>query len=149
MLLGMKKALVVRSTVGDLSLDEIVVATNVMDATPGLDGRTPSTPRTCPCSACELSDLRLGDAPGSTRECSRTRWADEKGPVADCLMLNAGVAMAAAAQAESVAEGVAMCKEAHAIRRRTKSSSRSGSSSRCLKRSGVKEAVPGARNALE
>ena len=38
----------------------------------------------------------------------------EKGPVADCLMLNAGVAMAAAAQAESVEEGVAMCKEAHA-----------------------------------
>jgi len=34
--------------------------------------------------------------------------------VADCLMLNAGVAMAAADQAASVEEGVAMCKEAHA-----------------------------------
>ena len=31
----------------------------------------------------------------------------EKGPVADCLMLNAGVAMAAADQAASVEEGVA------------------------------------------
>ena len=38
----------------------------------------------------------------------------EKGPVADCLMLNAGVAMAAADQAASMEEGVAMCKEAHA-----------------------------------
>ena len=44
----------------------------------------------------------------------RDALGGEKGPVADCLMLNAGVAMAAAAQAESVEEGVAMCKEAHA-----------------------------------
>ena len=58
---------------------------------------------------CELSDLAGGDAKLNAQILTDA-LGGEKGPVADCLMLNAGVAMAAAAQAESVEEGIAMCK---------------------------------------
>ena len=115
MLLGMKKALVVCSTVGDLSLDEMTPCgpTNVMEVTPGGVKTYAFDPADVGVPACELSDLRGGDAALNARMLTDA-LGGEKGPVADCLMLNAGVAMAAAAQAESVAEGVAMCKEAHA-----------------------------------
>ena len=115
MTLGMKKALVVCSTVGNLSLDEMTPCgpTSVMEVTPGGVKSYSFNPRDVGIPECELSDLAGGDA-----TLNATMLTDalggEKGPVADCLMLNAGVAMAAAAQAESVEEGVAMCKEAHA-----------------------------------
>merc|ERR1719223_888427 len=111
----MKKALVVCSTVGDLSLDEMTPCgpTNVMEVTPGGVKTYAFDPKDVGIPACELSDLRGGDAAHNARMLTDA-LGGEKGPVADCLMLNAGVAMAAAAQAESVAEGVAMCKEAHA-----------------------------------
>ena len=115
MLLGMKKALVVCSTVGDLSLDEMTPCgpTNVMEVTPGGVKTYSFDPKDVGVPPCELSDLRGGDAALNARMLTDA-LGGESGPVADCLMLNAGVAMAAAAQAESVQEGVAMCKEAHA-----------------------------------
>jgi anthranilate phosphoribosyltransferase len=115
MLLGMKKALVVCSTVGDLSLDEMTPCgpTNVMEVTPDGVKTYAFNPKDVGIPPCELSDLRGGDASLNARMLTDA-LGGEKGPVADTLMLNAGVAMAAAAQAESVEEGVAMCKEAHA-----------------------------------
>jgi anthranilate phosphoribosyltransferase len=115
MLLGMKKALVVCSTVGNLSLDEMTPCgpTSVMEVTPQGVRTYSFDPKDVGVPECELSDLRGGDASLNARMLTDA-LGGEKGPVADCLMLNAGVAMAAANQAESVAEGVAMCKEAHA-----------------------------------
>ena len=115
MKLGMKKALVVCSTVGDLSLDEMTPCgpTNVAEVTPAGVKNYSFNPRDVGIPECDLSDLAGGDA-ALNATMLRDALGGEKGPVADCLMLNAGVAMAAAAQAESVEEGVAMCKEAHA-----------------------------------
>jgi anthranilate phosphoribosyltransferase len=115
MALGMKKALVVCSTVGDLSLDEMTPCgpTNVVEVTPAGTKAYSFNPKDVGIPPCELKDLAGGDAKLNARMLTDA-LGGEKGPVADCLMLNAGVAMAAAAQAESVEEGVAMCKEAHA-----------------------------------
>ena len=115
MKLGMKKALVVCSTVGKLSLDEMTPCgpTSVMEVTQGGVKTYSFDPKDVVIPPCELSDLAGGYAALNARMLTDA-LGGEKGPVADCLILNAGVAMAAAAQAESVAEGVAMCKEAHA-----------------------------------
>ena len=115
MKLGMKKALVVCSTVGNLSLDEMTPCgpTSVMEVTPGGIKTYSFDPKDVGIPFCELSDLAGGDAKLNA-QMLMDALGGEKGPVANCLMLNAGVAMAAADQAESVAEGVAMCKEAHA-----------------------------------
>ena len=115
MALGMKKALVVCSTVGDLSLDEMTPCgpTSVVEVTPAGTKSYSFDPKDVGIPPCELKDLAGGDAKLNARMLTDA-LGGEKGPVADCLMLNAGVAMAAAAQAESVEEGVAMCKEAHA-----------------------------------
>ena len=115
MALGMKKALVVCSTVGDLSLDEMTPCgpTNVVEVTPAGTKAYSFDPKDVGIPPCELSDLAGGDAKLNAQMLTDA-LGGEKGPVADCLMLNAGVAMAAADQAASVEEGVAMCKEAHA-----------------------------------
>ena len=114
MTLGMKKALVVCSTVGNLSLDEMTPCgpASVMEVTGGVKSYS-FNPRGVGIPECELSDLAGGDA-----TLNATMLTDalggEKGPVADCLMLNAGVAMAAAAQASSVEGGRRDVQEAHA-----------------------------------
>jgi len=115
MKLGMKKALVVCSTVGSLSLDEMTPCgpTQVVEVTPAGTKSYSFNPRDVGIPECALSDLAGGDAKLNA-QMLMDALGGEKGPVADCLMLNAGVAMAAAAQAESVEEGIAMCKEAHA-----------------------------------
>ena len=59
-----------------------------------------------------MEDLRGGDA-AHNAAMLQDALGGAKGPVADTLMLNAGVAMAAAAQADSVEEGIAMCKVRH------------------------------------
>ena len=48
---------------------------------------------------CTMEDLRGGDAQLNARMLMDA-LGGERGPVADCLILNAGVAMAAAAQAK-------------------------------------------------
>lgn len=96
MKLGMKKALVVCSTVGKLSLDEMTPCgpTRVVEVTPAGTKAYSFNPRDVGIPECELSDLAGGDAKLNARMLTDA-LGGEKGPVADCLMLNAGVAMAA------------------------------------------------------
>jgi anthranilate phosphoribosyltransferase len=96
MKLGMKKALVVCSTVGKLSLDEMTPCgpTQVVEVTPAGTKAYSFNPRDVGIPPCELSDLAGGDAKLNA-QILMDALGGEKGPVADCLMLNAGVAMAA------------------------------------------------------
>ena len=60
---------------------------------------------------CTLADLKGGDA-AMNAQILRDAFGGQRGPVADALNLNAGVALAAAGIAASPAEGVAMAQEA-------------------------------------
>ena len=110
MKLGMKKALVVHS----MGLDELTPAgpADVVEVTPSGTRSYTFEPKDVGVKACTLEDLRGGDPP-TNAAILRDALGGQKGPVAETLILNAGVAMAAAAQAKDVAEGIAMCREAH------------------------------------
>ena len=110
MKLGMKKALVVHS----MGLDELTPAgpADVVEVTPSGTRSYTFEPKDVGVKACTLEDLRGGD-PQTNAAILRDSLGGQKGPVAETLILNAGVAMAAAAQAKDVAEGIAMCREAH------------------------------------
>ena len=110
MRLGMKKALIVHS----MGLDELTPCgpADVMEVSK--DGVKTYTfePSKVGIKKCELKDLAGGDAKLNAK-ILREALGGETGPVAETLILNAGVAMAAAEQAASVEEGIAMCREAH------------------------------------
>ena len=110
MRLGMKKALIVHS----MGLDELTPCgpADVMEVSK--DGVKTYTfePSKVGIKKCELKDLAGGDAQLNAK-ILREALGGETGPVAETLILNAGVAMAAAEQAASVEEGIAMCREAH------------------------------------
>ena len=110
MKLGMKKALVVHS----MGLDELTPAgpADVVEVTPKGTRSYTFEPKDVGVKACTLADLRGGN-PQTNATMLRDALGGQKGPVAETLILNAGVAMAAAAQAKDVAEGIAMCREAH------------------------------------
>jgi len=110
MRLGMKKALIVHS----MGLDELTPCgpADVMEVSK--DGVKTYTfePFKVGIKKCELKHLAGGDAQLNAK-ILREALGGETGPVAETLILNAGVAMAAAEQAASVEEGIAMCREAH------------------------------------
>lgn len=110
MKLGMKKALVVHS----MGLDELTPAgpADVVEVTPSGTRKYTFEPKDVGVKACTLEDLR-GGAPDVNAKILRDALSGEKGPVAETLILNAGVAMAAAQQAKDVTEGIAMAREAH------------------------------------
>lgn len=110
MKLGMKKALVVHS----MGLDELTPAgpADVVEVTPNGTRSYTFEPKDVGVKPCTLEDLRGGDPQVNSR-ILRNALEGEKGPVAETLILNAGVAMAAAQQAKDVIEGIAMAREAH------------------------------------
>ena len=110
MKLGMKKALVVHS----MGLDELTPAgpADVVEVTPQGTRKYTFEPKDVGVKACTLEDLRGGN-PQVNAKILRAALCGEKGPVAETLILNAGVAMAAAQQAKDVIEGIAMAREAH------------------------------------
>jgi len=110
MKLGMKKALVVHS----MGLDELTPAgpADVVEVTPNGTRAYTFEPKEVGVKPCTLEDLRGGDPQVNSR-ILRNALEGEKGPVAETLILNAGVAMAAAQQAKDVTEGIAMAREAH------------------------------------
>jgi anthranilate phosphoribosyltransferase len=110
MKLGMKKALIVHS----MGLDELTPAgpADVVEVTPSGTRAYTFEPKDVDIKPCTLEDLRGGD-PTTNARILRAALEGEKGPVAETLILNAGVAMAAAQQAKDVVEGIAMAREAH------------------------------------
>jgi anthranilate phosphoribosyltransferase len=110
MKLVMKKALVVHS----MGLDELTPAgpADVVEVTPTGTRKYTFEPKDVGVKACTLEDLR-GGTPDVNAKILRDALSGEKGPVAETLILNAGVAMAAAQQAKDVTEGIAMAREAH------------------------------------
>lgn len=110
MRLGMKKALIVHS----MGLDELTPCgpADVMEVTKEGVKTYTFEPSKVGIKKCELKDLAGGDAQLNAK-ILREALGGETGPVAETLILNAGVAMAAAEQASSVEEGIAMCREAH------------------------------------
>ena len=110
MRLGMKKALVVHS----MGLDELTPAgpADVVEVTPNGTRSYTFEPKDVGVKACTLEDLRGGD-PQMNAKLLRAALEGENGPIAETLILNAGVAMAAAQQAKDVTEGIAMAREAH------------------------------------
>jgi len=106
--LGYTKALVVNS----MGIDELTPAgpADVMEVTPRGVKQYTVSPRDLGIAACELSDLKGGDA-NVNAQMLRDVFGGGRGPVADALCLNAGFALATAEFAASPAEGIAMAQE--------------------------------------
>ncbi|HEV3319246.1 MAG TPA: anthranilate phosphoribosyltransferase [Solirubrobacteraceae bacterium] len=113
--LGVDRALVVSSLDG---LDEISIAaaTTVIEVN-GDDLRSYTlTPRELGIepadSACTAAALFAGGSPQENAEVTRSIFRGEPGPRADLAAINAGAAIYAAGRADSIADGVAVAREA-------------------------------------
>mmetsp|Transcript_8750 Transcript_8750/g.28878 ORF Transcript_8750/g.28878 Transcript_8750/m.28878 type:complete len:412 (-) Transcript_8750:89-1324(-) len=110
--LGTKKALVVHS----LGLDELTPMgiADVWEVTQDGVRQYEVEPLDFGIKRCEVEDLKGGDAQVNAQILMDT-FAGQKGAVADALILNAGVALAACETAKDVPEGIAMAQEAHRL----------------------------------
>jgi len=106
---GMKKALVVHSA----GMDELtpIHPADIFEVSPTGRKRYQLDPKSLGIPRCTVEDLKGGDAKLNA-EILRRVFGGEKGPVADALNLNAGVALAACQVAKDVPEGVQMAQEA-------------------------------------
>lgn len=107
--LGVKKALVVHSA----GLDELtpMAPADVVEVTAQGKRSFQLEPKDFGIPRCTVADLAGGDAALNARILMDV-FGGAKGPVADALNLNAGVALAAANVAADAKEGVAMAQEA-------------------------------------
>ena len=109
-LMGLKKALVVHS----MGLDELTPmgpASIVEVCSEKGKSRYEIDPLNFGIPRCEVEDLKGGDARVNA-QILKDVFGGARGPVADALNLNAGVALAAAKVAPDVKEGIAMAQEA-------------------------------------
>lgn len=106
--LGVKKALVVHS----MGLDELTPMgpANIVEVGPGPRRSYTLEPRELGIPRCTVEDLKGGDAHLNARILMDV-FGGEQGPVADALILNAGVALAAANFAKDPKEGIAIAQE--------------------------------------
>jgi len=106
--LGVQRALVVNS----MGIDELTPCgpSEVIEVTPGGMRRYSLLPADLGLPTCTLDDLKGGDATVNARMLQDV-FGGQRGPVADALCLNAGVAITAAGIAATPAEGVAMAQE--------------------------------------
>lgn len=109
--LGLKKALVVHSA----GLDELtpMAPADVVEVEAGVSGmkRYLLDPKDLGIPRCTVEDLAGGDA-ALNAAILRDVFGGQRGPVADALNLNAGVALAACQVAKNPKEGVMMAQEA-------------------------------------
>ena len=108
--MGVKKALVVHS----MGLDELTPMgpADVVEVAEGQPRRNYQLePKDLGIPRCTVEDLAGGDAAVNAR-ILMDAFGGARGPVADALNLNAGVALAAANVAKDAKEGVAMAQEA-------------------------------------
>ncbi|KAG1666023.1 hypothetical protein FOA52_010933 [Chlamydomonas sp. UWO 241] len=108
--LGMKKALVVHSA----GLDELtpMAPADIVEVVAGVAGtrRYSLEPLDLGIPRCSVEDLKGGDAQLNA-QILRDVFGGQRGPVADALCLNAGVALAACQVAATPQDGVAMAQE--------------------------------------
>lgn len=107
--LGLQRALVVNSA----GIDELTPCADaeVVEVTPQGMRHYTLRPADLGLARCTLDDLRGGDA-ATNAAMLRDAFGGARGPVADALCLNAGVALVAAGLAATPAEGVAAAAEA-------------------------------------
>lgn len=107
--LGLRRALVVHSK----GLDEIspMGPADMLEVTPGGIQRFYVDPLDHGVARCQLEDLRGGDA-AFNAAALRDAFGGERSAVADALVLNAGVGLAACGVAADVMEGIARAQEA-------------------------------------
>lgn len=107
--LGVKRALVVNS----MGIDELTPCGPSEVVEVGAAGpfkRYTMEPKQLGLQMCTLEDLKGGDA-NVNAQMLKDVFGGQRGPVADALCLNAGVALCAAELAKTPAEGVAMAQE--------------------------------------
>lgn len=107
--LGVKRALVVNS----MGIDELTPCgpSEVVEVGPsGAAKKYVIEPKGLGLAMCTLADLKGGDA-NVNAQMLKDVFGGQRGPVADALVLNAGVALCAADLAKTPAEGVAMAQE--------------------------------------
>jgi len=107
--MGMEKALVVHSA----GLDELtpMAPAHIYEVTSQTRRTYTLDPQEMGIKRCEVEDLKGGDAQLNAT-ILRDVFGGAKGPVADALNLNAGVALAACKVAKDVKEGIRMAQEA-------------------------------------
>lgn len=109
--LGTKKALIVHS----MGLDELTPMgpADVLEVSEDSVREYQITPAELGIQTCDVADLKGGDR-DTNAAILKDVLGGAKGPIADALIMNAGVAIAACGVAKDPYEGVAMAREAHA-----------------------------------